>query len=144
MPTRATHSLLSVDRAARFAPAFAAVALLWCVYAGFRLWTTPVHWIGLTPSMNGSGQELTRVAPFATSWTGMIRLAIPVGLAGIALVAAWRRRIMVLAVVTLLFFAYFVITGFSIGGAYWPGVLLLCIATLLCGNQSPLAIRDQS
>lgn len=86
--------------------------------------------------MDGTGQTVTRVTPFATSWTGMIPLAIPVVLASLALVAAWRRRIMSLAVVTLLFFGYFVLTGFSIGGAYWPGVLLLGIATLLCGNES--------
>lgn len=65
------------------------------------------------------------------SGSGIVPLVVPTVLAGLATWAAWRQRLLGLSVVTLVFFGFCFITGFSIGAAYVPIARALLVATLI-------------
>ncbi len=121
-----------------------AAGLVWCLVVGVQIWTAP-------PARGSGVQFSAEIRSDSTGVTtgtmviepveersfsdistlGIVPLVIPVLLAGWALWAAWSRRILGLAVATLVFLVYCFITGFSIGGAYTPVGLGLVVATLM-------------
>ena len=127
-----------------FVMAPVAAGLVWCLVVGVRIWTAP-------PARGSGVQFSAEIRSDSTGVTtgtvviepvedrsfsdvstlGIVPLLIPVLLAGWALWAAWRRRILGLAVATLVFLFYCFITGFSIGGAYTPAGWGLAVATIM-------------
>ena len=118
--------------------AAAAAAVIWCLVVGVRIWTTPVRGSVVEWTTAPTGIEVVeRVEDrsFAeVSLLGFVPLVIPALLAGWALSAAWRRSLVGLAVSTLVFLVFCIITGFSIGGAYTPAGLCLVVATLMAAG----------
>ena len=113
----------------------AATGLVWCVVAGWWIWTTPVRFSGIAGTMEPAGARAVERVEYRLisdiSEFGILPLVVPVLLAAWATWAACRQRILALAVATVIFLVFCFIAGFSIGGAYVPVGLGLVIATLL-------------
>jgi hypothetical protein len=107
----------------------AAGGLVWCFVVGWRIWVTPVRYLQYSsaePAERFVDRHFSEV-----SGLGIVPLVVPTVLAGLATWAAWRRRLLGLFVVTLVFFGFCFITGFSIGAAYVPIAPALLVATLI-------------
>jgi hypothetical protein len=108
----------------------AAGAVAASVWAGVRIWTTPVRLEVVEATEDGAGAncrfESRRFAEI--SGLGVLPLAIPVLISGLGAWAAHRRRRwgVVAAALALAIFTF--VTGFSIGSAYLPAVCGLVLA----------------
>ncbi len=114
----------------------ALIAVLWCVWIGVRIWTTPVVWEGVVAQ---TAEEIGRQPPTTLrevrsfgdgSTFGSVPLVIPVVLAALAALVARLRTPAFLTGIVLLFQGYVFIAGFSIGGAYHGAAALLWVAAL--------------
>ena len=117
--------------------ALALVAVLWCVWIGIRIWTTPLVWEGVVMQTNEDGVQqppttVREVRHFRdSSHLSYFPLVIPVILAAWAVLVARLRAPAFLTGIVLLFQGYVFIAGFSIGGAYRSTAALLGIAALV-------------
>ena len=110
-------------------------ALLWCIWTGYQIWTTPVSFQEIEEEGISDGVTITRQVTGTQSFSeisglGVTPLVIPVL---ITMVAVWatviaRTGVLMAAALVLLFFWF--LSGFSIGGAYTPAVLALFGATI--------------
>lgn len=116
----------------------ALVAVLWCVWIGVRIWTTPLAWEGVV--MQQTDENSVRQPPTTirevrhfrdSSHLSYFPLAVPVILAAWAALVARLRAPAFLTGIVLLFQGYVFIAGFSIGGAYHGAAALLGIAALV-------------
>lgn len=114
----------------------ATVGLLWSVWAGVRIWTTPVVTHRVAMVAEGSNEERVSSQPFReaqrfaeVSPLGALPLLIPVALAALAVFGAWIRESFSLTLGAVLLLGYSFVTGFSIGGAYVPAALCLVAAS---------------
>lgn len=124
------------------APLLATASLVWCVFVGWSMWTTPIPFseiyssgVAGLPPMTGRTEGYRSFSQMSA--LGAIPLVVPVVLTGLAVWMAFWGRTMLLLVVTLLVLAYSVVTGFSIGSAYLPAGGVLVVATLVgfvCGR----------
>lgn len=110
-----------------------AASLVWCLVAGWSIWTTRVHYAGVDDK--ATAQETTSAAAERSfsevSALGPLPLIVPIVLTVTAIYAAWSRRPIVLLVLAGVLLAYAFVTGFSIGGAYvMPGIILLASGAL--------------
>jgi hypothetical protein len=116
----------------RLVPSLLATAtLVWCLFVGWWIWTTPVRYVGLVsdpvdPAKTIQAEKYERFQD--VSVFGAVPLVVPVILAGLATVAAWARRAVVLFVLALMLLVYGFVTGFSIGSAYMPAGAVLLVA----------------
>ena len=114
----------------------ALIAVLWCVWIGVRIWTTPLVWEGVVAQTTEDGVRqppatIREVRSFRDiSHLSYFPLAIPVLLAAWAALVARLRAPAFLTGIVLLFLGYVFIAGFSIGGAYHGAAALLGIAAL--------------
>ncbi len=112
------------------APLLAAATLVWCLFVGWWIWTTPIRYAGLAsdptdPDKTVQTEGYQRFRD--VSRFGALPLVIPVGLAALAAIGAWKKaHWWVLGVGTALM-GYGLVTGFSIGSPYVPagGALML-------------------
>ena len=137
-----------------FVMAPVAAGLVWCLVIGVLIWTTPIRGGGVQFSAEirsdstGVSTGTMVIEPVEDrsfsdiSTLGIVPLVIPVLLAGWALWAAWSRRILGLAVATLVFLVFCFITGFSIGGAYTPAGWGLAVATIMAVVTRTIARFD--
>ena len=109
----------------RISRTIAMAAALWCLGAGFVIPTRPIAW----QAMNPGSPTITIVyrAFLYDSNYGVWPLMIPIVLSGLAAWAAWDRRRLTFCLLTILFAAFVVIKGFSIGASYLPAAALLLI-----------------
>ena len=114
----------------------ATLGLLWSLWAGVRIWTTPVVHTHVSMVAEGSNEpdalrdpypEVRRFAEISP--LGTLPLVIPVALAALAVFGAWIRESFTLALGAVLLLGYSFVTGFSIGGAYVPAALCLVAAS---------------
>ena len=120
----------------------AAAGFLWTIGVGVWIWMTPVRLSGVSSEAFASStagvtssvvrtvlvEETRRFAD--VSLLGPVPLMMPAVLAGLAAMAVWRRKsllLMLLPTATLLVFCF--IAGFSIGAAYVPagGAMVLAV-----------------
>ena len=108
-------------------------AVLASVWAGVRIWSTPMRYEVVDATVDGAGANHR----FETRRVGTLPLSIPVVITGLGAWAAYRRRrwSLVLAAVVLALFA--AVAGFSIGGAYLPSVCGLAVASLVALATHP-------
>jgi hypothetical protein len=102
------------------------------LWMGWRIWTTPVRYEVIEATDDGSvANSRFRNQPFAeVSALGPLPLIVPVFISALGTWAAIRgsRWGVFSSAVGLGTFA--VVSGFSIGGAYWPAVYLLMAAAV--------------
>ena len=114
----------------------ALVAVLWCVWIGVRIWTTPLVWEGVVTQVTEDGVQqppttVREVKSFRdVSHLSYFPLAVPVILAAWAALVARLRAPAFLTGIVLLFQGYVFIAGFSIGSAYHGAAALLAVAVL--------------
>jgi hypothetical protein len=135
---------MSSGTSARIAGVLAAGAVVWCIGVGIWIWVTPIRYSGVSAqtwsssTSQGTNATTIRTAPFRetrrfadVSLFGPLPLAIPVTVAGLAALAIWRRKGILLTLLpTAAFLLFCFIAGFSIGGAYVPAGVALAIAFL--------------
>jgi hypothetical protein len=118
----------------RLPVAIATACVIWCVWVGVRIWNAPIVFEGMEWMTEPGGIRTIPRVSYRTfsdvSQYGMFPLAVPVVVAALAWLAAWQKRILALAIVTLVFLALWVVAGFSIGRAYTPAAVGLVLATL--------------
>lgn len=116
-------------------PLLATGTLVWCLFVGWWIWTTPVRYVGVVsdpenPDRSVQAEKYERFED--VSALGAIPLVIPVILAGLATLTAFGRAPMILLTLGIALLAYGFVTGFSIGRAYMPAgrvlILAACIA----------------
>lgn len=116
----------------RVVPSLLATAtLVWCLFVGWWIWTTPVRYVGLVsdPVDAANTIQAEKYERFQdVSYFGAVPLVVPVILASLATLAAWARRALVLFLLALMLTVYGFVTGFSIGSAYMPAGAVLLIA----------------
>jgi hypothetical protein len=113
-------------------PTLALISLSWCVVVGFRIWFTPVRYVGITVVPGQPDQHSVAYSAFAdVSFLGPLPLIIPTLIATAGAWAAWRGLRVALGLAAVLLAAFAFVTGFSIGGAYVLPAGLLLLATLL-------------
>ena len=122
----------------RLASYLAAASLVWCIAAGLLLYFLP--WgTSVTGSSTGEEVETGGERLFTASLASVWPLIVPMLLCGLATWCAARhhRSLFIIATVLLAVFAF--LSGFSIGFAYWPALLLLAIglAALRPVRQTP-------
>jgi hypothetical protein len=116
---------------ALLSPVLAAAGLIWCIVSGYRVWVTPIRYVGSFRAPGQSDIPLESYRSFSdVSDFGALPLIIPVVLAVLATWAAWTGRKAILALATALIIGYSFITGFSIGSAYHPAAGILVLATV--------------
>lgn len=93
-------------------------ACLWCVWTGYWLWTTP---------LTNEGGYFSEI-----SYLGATPLVIPVLISLMALWSIFKLKMLMMLIATLLLLVFWLITGFSIGMAYTPALMLLGLA---CGTN---------
>jgi hypothetical protein len=113
----------------------AAGAFVWSLIVGGMIWSTPVRFSGVEWAASPTGARAIERVEYRSfsdiSALGVVPLVVPVLLAGWATWAAWRRRTIGLVIATVIFFAFCIIAGLSIGGEYIPIGLVLVAAVLL-------------
>ncbi len=105
----------------RVAVVLSSLAVLGCVGAGAL--------IHFAPRAHGGWQP--------TLWDAAKMIAAPTIAAVVATWAAWRNRRVVLAIATAVVGLFSVVTGFSIGTAFLPAVVLLVWGTFASLADSP-------
>ena len=89
---------------------------LWCLWAGYWLWTTP---------LTSDGRYFSEI-----SHLGVTPLVVPVLISLMALWSIFKLNMIMLTLATILLLAFWLISGFSIGMVYTPAVILLAF---VCG-----------
>ena len=114
-----------------------AVGVVWTTWIGWRIWVTPVRYHVIRDFTDSAGND-QRVEGYSfkhfsdVSNLGAVPLIIPVAMAAGLAWCAWQRRWTAALAISLLFFLYCFVGGFSIGGAYWrPGLVLLVAAVFV-------------
>ncbi len=103
-----------------------AVALVWCMGAGWWIWVSPVT---PSPPVASAGAAAAESRTFAdVSAFGATPLVVPVVLAALALWCAWTVRPRALFATGLTLAAFSFVTGFSIGAAYLPAAAAIVLA----------------
>jgi hypothetical protein len=121
----------------------ALVSVSWCIVAGFRIWFTPVRYVGTRVDPGLADQHIVVHKAFHdASSLGLIPLVIPTLIALAGAWAAWRGAGVALLIAALLLAAFAFVTGFSIGGAYILPAGLLLIATLFAALFSRAGHRS--
>ena len=118
---------------------FVTSAVTWCLWASYKLWTTPITYTGIETVMIENGIDIedrsitrTKTANFADiSGAGVLPLLAPIFFSLIALLAVLVSRTTLLLSATCLFAIFWLISGLSIGTAYTPALLLLFCSLLL-------------
>lgn len=114
-------------------PVLAAATLAWCLFVGWRLWTTPVRYVGVVFDAGAQravgAEKYERFADISA--LGPVPLVVPVVLTALGTIAALRSRTRVLFVLAFGLLAYSYVTGFSIGSAYMPAGGALLLAALI-------------
>jgi hypothetical protein len=121
-------------------PMLATATLLWCLFVGWWIWITPVRYVGLVsdpedPDKSVQAEKYERFG--SVSGLGATPLVIPVLLSGVATLAAWMKRPLMLFSLGLVLLVYGFVTGFSIGSAYMPAGGVLLLAALLAFASRP-------
>ena len=114
----------------------AAGAVLVSVWAGVRIWSTPLRYEVVDATVDGAGAN--HRSEFARS-VGVVPLSIPVLISGLGAWWAYRQRRGRLFAAALALAVFSLLTGFSIGAAYLPAVAglgLACLVAIL-GRQTP-------
>lgn len=74
---------------------------------------------------------------------GPLPLLVPIGLTGVAALAAWTKRPIIVFVLGVVLMGYSFITGFSIGNAYMPaGIALVVAAGVGFALPKPVGVDD--
>lgn len=110
-------------------PGLAGAAVVGCLVAGWLIWQIPVH----ESRFDFEAREMLRwerARTLSTDGRTIVGLSIPTAIALAALWAAWRRRPIILALLTGILGLFSLVTGFSIGSAYHVSAILLFWATL--------------
>ena len=111
-------------------------AVLWSVWVGYQIWTTPLtsHGMEITETADHEfvKKEFTRTKMFSEiSDLGILPLLIPVMFILIAAWSVFKGNITGLVIATALFSLFWIISGFSIGVAYTKILyLLVCVLAL--------------
>ena len=114
-----------------------AIAATWAVGTSLYILSLPVSAHGVTAIMLRDSSTVMEAFTREQSWyeaqglLGILWLVLFSGLYLLAVRAAWRDNHLALAGMSVAAVALSVITGFSIGGAYLPAALGLCIATAI-------------
>jgi hypothetical protein len=111
----------------------ASVAVAACLWAGWRIWTTPVRYevVNTTPDGAGANRRFESRRFAEVSRLGLLPLVVPVLISGLGTWAAYRGRRWALACSSLALAIYAFISGFSIGGAYHLAVYAMALAGVI-------------
>ncbi len=114
-----------------------AIAASWAVGASLYIFFSPVTISGVRGTMRRDSTEVVEFFTRQQSWYeaqglwGVIVLVIFSGFYLLALRVAWRGKYRALAVMGVVAIALSIVTGFSIGAAYFPAALGLFIGALV-------------
>jgi len=111
-------------------------AFCWCIWVGYQIWTTPVTYKGIevvgSVNSNIRIKEVTETREFSDiSDLGATPLIIPVLITLIAIWSIFRFNIIILLVATVLLSVFWVLSGFSIGIAYTPAMVILVFVSVI-------------
>ena len=126
----------------------AVLAFIVCIWVGYQMWVTPIEYSGIEVynSVNGvrTEREVIKLRSFENvSGYGVIPLLIPVFICLLALWATFKFKKIILALSVMLIILFWLLTGFSIGMAYSPVVILL-IATLAMNLMAKLFVLNKN
>ena len=114
-----------------------AIATAWAVGASLYIFFSPVTISGVRGTVRRDLSEVVEVFTRQQSWYeaqglwGVIVLVIFCGFYLLALRVAWRGKFKALSVMGVVAVALSIVTGFSIGAAYFPAALGLLIGALV-------------
>jgi len=114
-----------------------AIAAAWAVGASFYIFFSPVTISGVTATLRRDSSEVVEVFTRQQSWYeahglwGVLVLVIFSAFYLLALRVAWKGKDRALVVMGVVAIALSIVTGFSIGAAYFPAALGLFIGALL-------------
>ncbi len=111
-------------------------AFCWCIWVGYQIWTTPVTYKGIevVSSVNSHIRikEVIETREFSNiSDLGATPLIIPVLITLIAIWSIFRFNIKILVIATVLLSVFWVLSGFSIGIAYTPAMVILVFVSVI-------------
>ena len=117
---------------------FVAISALWAIGASLYILLAPISGQGVTLRRN-FGEQRSVVETFTTeqSWYeaqglwGVVVLVIFAGLYLLAVHFAWRSSYIALTVLSVIAIALSIVTGFSIGGLYFPAAVGLFIGAMI-------------
>ena len=117
---------------------FVAISALWAIGASFYILFAPISGQGVTLRRN-FGEPLGFVDTFTTeqSWYeaqglwGVFVLVIFASLYLLAVHFAWRSSYIALTILSVTAIALSIVTGFSIGGLYFPAAVGLFIGAMI-------------
>jgi hypothetical protein len=124
-------------------------AFILCIWTGYEIWVSPIEYRGVetVDSINGAVIEknVVRFKKFSeVSGFGVVPLLVPVAIVFLAIWAAFTLRSIVLVSSLFLILIFWIITGFSIGMAYLPIVILLIITSIVNLTGKWLANKARS
>ncbi len=115
-----------------------AIAASWAIGASFYILFLPISGRGVTFRRNfGESGSVVEIFTTEQSWYeaqglwGIFVLVIFVGLYLLAMRLAWRSNYIALTILSVIAIALSIITGFSIGGLYFPAAIGLFIGALI-------------
>jgi hypothetical protein len=114
-----------------------AIAAVWAVGASLYIFFSPVLISGVSGTLRRDSSEVVEVFTRQQSWYeaqglwGVLVLVIFSGFYLLALRVAWRGSYKALMVMGIVAVMLSIVTGFSIGAAYLPSALWLCIGALV-------------
>jgi len=111
-------------------------AFLWCSWASYQLWTTPIAYNEVEVSSYSNGKIITNTVTTTRAFSevsrsGIVPLIVPVLISLIAFWAILRDKNIGLIIATVLLSILWFLAGFSIGMAYTPAVILLVLGLVL-------------
>ena len=122
---------------------------LWSVGASIRILLTPMNFQSVIATIAEDGSESVEEVVKQVSWYemqglwGVIILIIFAFLFSTIGVLAFRGRLIILAVFSLLAISLTILASLSIGLLYFPAVLLVVIGWILLGLEKLLRPSDQ-
>ena len=124
-------------------------AFILCIWTGYEIWVSPIEYRGVetVDSINGTVIEknVIRFKKFSeVSGFGVVPLLVPVAIVFLAIWAAFTLRSIALVFSVFLIVIFWIITGFSIGMAYLPIVILLIITWIVNLTGKWLANKARS
>jgi hypothetical protein len=114
-----------------------AIAATWAVGASLYIFSSPISIHGVTDVLLRDGSTVVEAFTREQSWYeaqglwGTLWLAFFGGLYLLAVRVAWKGNYTALASMSVTAVALSIVTGFSIGGAYFPAALGLFIGSLM-------------
>jgi len=115
-----------------------AIAASWAIGASFYILFLPISGRGVTFRRNfGESGSVVEIFTTEQSWYeaqglwGIFVLVIFAGLYLLAMRLAWRSNYIALTILSVIAIALSIITGFSIGGLYFPAAIGLFIGALI-------------